>query len=117
MHRHAFPLCIGHLAPFQCHRSISISKGGDQEGSLCAPFLTAEMIGFISSLTEISASGESDGGGRAFTDPRTPVSTSTVTVLDSCDAGHFLPHTHMGGGWYNAKQKLLRYLVPAFDRA
>lgn len=38
MHRHAFPLCIGHLAPFQCHRCIYISKGGGQEGSLCAPF-------------------------------------------------------------------------------
>lgn len=44
MHRHAFPLCIGHLALFQCHRSIYISKGDNQEGALCAPFLTPEMI-------------------------------------------------------------------------
>lgn len=57
MHRHAFPLCIGHLALFQCHRSIYISKGDDQEGPLCAPFLTPEMIWFISSSTEIYAFG------------------------------------------------------------
>lgn len=57
MHRHALPLCIGHLALFQCHRSIYISKEGDQEGFLCAPFLTQEMIWFISSSTEIYAFG------------------------------------------------------------
>lgn len=55
MHRHAYPLCIGHLALFQCHRGIYISKGEDQEGSLCALFLTLEMIWFISSSTEIYA--------------------------------------------------------------
>lgn len=55
MHRHAFPLCIGHLALFQCHRSIYISKEDNQEGSLCALFLTPEMIWFISSSTEIYA--------------------------------------------------------------
>lgn len=55
MHRHAFPLCIGHLALFQCHRAIYISKMGDQEGPLCAQFLTPEIIRFISPSTEISA--------------------------------------------------------------
>lgn len=54
MHRHALPLCTEHLALFQCHRVIYISKEDDQEGSLCAPFLTPEMIWFISS-TEIYA--------------------------------------------------------------
>lgn len=58
MHRHALPLCTEHLALFQCHRVIYISKGDDQEGSLCAPFLTPEMIWFISSSTEIYAPAE-----------------------------------------------------------
>lgn len=105
MHRHAFPLCIGHLALFQCHRSIYISKGDDQEGSLCAPFLTPEMIWFISSSTEIYAfrgpsrlshpqRAEMGEGGSKKRDLWSSMWSQTqrtpVTVLDSCDAGDFL---------------------------
>lgn len=81
MHRHAFPLCIGHLALFQCHRSIYISKGDSQEGSLCAPFLTPEMIWFISSSTEIYAL----RGPSRHSHPQLAVTGEGAAKRETCD--------------------------------
>lgn len=53
----------------------------------------------------------------------TNTSTNTVTVFDSCDAGDFLPRTHVGGqgssGTTQSKSScvLLRCPVPTFDGA
>jgi len=128
MRRHACPLCIGHLALFQCHRAIYISKGDDQEGSLCAPFRTPEMIWFISSSTEIyafsraiaplSSSAHRDGRGSSkkrdlWSSVWSQTQRTAVTVLDSCDAGDFLSAPRLsvlrrrGGGWHNAEQRRL----------